>query len=87
MGAWQVGLRYSIYDTNDLTGATVTAATTSRSGSTLTAGLTWFINPNSRVMLNHSITNFDRAFAAPNILGAGSHNSESMTTIRAQYNF
>jgi phosphate-selective porin OprO/OprP len=87
MGAWQVGLRYSIYDTNDLTGATVASTTTSRSGNTLTAGLTWFINPNSRVMLNHSITSFDRAFAAPNITGAGSHNSESMTTIRAQYNF
>jgi len=89
MGAWQVGVRYSIYDANDLGGAglNVTTASTSPSGSTLTAGLTWFINPNSRVMLNHSMTSFGSAFAASNITGAGSHKSESMTTIRAQYNF
>jgi len=93
MGAWQVGLRYSMYDTSDLASVVadgynpVSTANGSPTGSTITAGLTWFINPNSRVMLNHGITSFGNAFSSADITGGGSHKSESMTTIRAQYNF
>jgi phosphate-selective porin OprO/OprP len=93
LGAWQVGVRYSTYDASDMAGVglaanyNVTAANVSSKGQTLTLGLTWFINPNSRVMLNHSMTSFGTAFKAPSVTTTSSYDSESVTTLRAQYNF
>jgi phosphate-selective porin OprO/OprP len=81
-GALQVGLRVSSYDASDLTG-TITGST---KGNTTTLGLTWFINPNARIMLNHSVTNFDTALAS-SFTGAGTGDRESVTTIRTQFNF
>jgi len=55
LGAWQVGLRYSKFDASDVTAA---AGTTNLADS-MTAGLTWFVNDNARVMLNYSTTDFN----------------------------
>jgi len=94
IGAWQIGLRFSGYDATDLQNTGLGGASTltngSNKGKTTTLGLTWFINPNSRVMLNHSITTFDQPITAAylGLTGAGTvGDRESVTTLRAQYNF
>lgn len=92
IGAWQVGLRFSSYDATDLqaTGGASVLTNGSNKGKTTTIGLTWFINPNSRVMLNHSMTHFDQPItnAYLGLAAAGNAgNRESVTTLRAQYNF
>jgi phosphate-selective porin OprO and OprP len=100
LGAWQVGVRYSTYDASDLAsvgasganGCTLacynlTADQYSSKGQTVTLGLTWFINPNSRIMLNHAVTSFGTPFKAPNVNTTAKYDSENVTTLRAQYNF
>lgn len=80
-GAWQVGVRVSSYDANDW--AATTATTGSKKGSTTTFGVNWILNPNARIMLNHSASKFDTAFAA----GAATGDKEKVTTLRTQINF
>ena len=80
LGAWQVGLRYSAYNAEVASG-TVTG---SPKGNTSTLGLTWFINPNARVMLDHAFTKLDTTYTISN---AGSGTKERVTTLRMQYNF
>jgi hypothetical protein len=41
------------------------------------------LNPNARIMLNRSTTNFDTAIA----LGATTGTKETVTTLRTQINF
>jgi phosphate-selective porin OprO/OprP len=94
MGAWQVGLRLSMYDASDIKqiNSTCTAANCLRGsdkGTTTTLGLTWFINPNARMMLNYSMTKFEDQLTNT-FLSAGSGdlgNTEKVATLRAQYNF
>ena len=80
-GGWQIGYRNSSYDAEKWTSTTATSG--SKVGKTNTLGLTWLLNPNARIMLNHSSTKFDTAFA----LGATSGTKESVTTLRTQVNF
>ncbi|MFN5099132.1 MAG: OprO/OprP family phosphate-selective porin [Burkholderiaceae bacterium] len=103
IGAWQIGLRFSGYDATDLqaTGlaaanqssmSSITGLQGSNKGKTTTIGLTWFINPNSRVMLNHSMTTFDQPITntflgLAGTVGTAVGDRESVTTLRAQYNF
>jgi phosphate-selective porin OprO/OprP len=94
IGAWQIGLRFSGYDATGLQDTGLGGASVltngSNKGKTTTLGLTWFINPNSRVMLNHSMTTFDQPITAAylGLTGAGTvGDRESVTTLRAQYNF
>ncbi|MCE2866229.1 MAG: hypothetical protein LW805_02570 [Oxalobacteraceae bacterium] len=99
IGAWQVGIRFSSYDATDLQptglgGTSTFADVGSNKGKTTTLGLTWFINPNSRIMLNHAITHFDQPITSRFLLGATGGTAgqiigdrESVTTLRAQYNF
>lgn len=81
IGAWQVGMRVSSYDANDW--VATTATTGSKKGSTTTLGVNWILNPNARIMLNHSATKFDTAFAA----SAATGDKETVTTLRTQINF
>ena len=91
MGAWQVGLRLSMYDASDiksLVGYT-SGIRGSDKGTTTTLGLTWFINPNARMMLNYSMTKFEDQLTS-SFLSVGSGNlgnTEKVATLRAQYNF
>lgn len=80
-GAWQVGLRTSSYDASDWKATTATTGSTK--GKTTTLGVNWILNPNARIMLNHSTSKFDTAFA----VSAATGNKESVTTIRTQINF
>lgn len=88
-GAWQVGLRFSTYDGTDLYNATATGKRAgSEKGDTTTLGLTWFLNPNARIMLNYSSTKFDRAFRAIDLDSpAPLADSEKVVAIRTQVNF
>ncbi len=83
-GALQIGLRYSAYDATELTPSATQSG--SPKGNTTTLGFTWFVNPNMRVMLNHSITRFDTALTS-GFTGTASGDNERVTTIRTQYNF
>lgn len=80
-GAWQVALRTSSYDASDWKATTATTGSTK--GKTTTLGVNWILNPNARIMLNHSTSKFDTAFA----VSAATGNKESVTTIRTQINF
>jgi phosphate-selective porin OprO/OprP len=53
LGAWEVGVRYSHLDLDDaeLRGGKMSA---------LTAGLNWYMNPNTRVMLNYVFADLER---------------------------
>jgi phosphate-selective porin OprO/OprP len=96
MGAWQVGLRLSKYDASDIQSLVGCAATTclrgSDKGTTTTLGLTWFINPNARMMLNYSMTRFDTSLnngflSIPGTATTAVGSTENVATLRAQYNF
>jgi phosphate-selective porin OprO/OprP len=80
-GAWQIGVRKSSYDASDWTATTAT--TGSKKGNTTALGINWILNPNARIMLNHSTSKFDTAFAA----GAATGDKETVTTLRTQINF
>jgi phosphate-selective porin OprO/OprP len=90
-GAWQAGLRFSQYDgTNlyDAASVTGTVRAGSEKGSTTTLGLTWFLNPNARIMLNYSQTIFDRAFRAIDLdAPAPLDDQERVIALRTQINF
>ncbi len=97
IGAWQVGLRLSSYDGSDLRCPVAAQCNLggnlqgSNKGETTTLGLTWFINPNSRVMLAHAITRFDQPLRGQFVGIRGNADiitdRESVTTLRVQYNF
>lgn len=88
-GALQVGLRFSTYDGTNLYDATASGKRAgSEKGDTTTLGLTWFLNPNARIMLNYSMTKFDRAFRAVDLdTTAPLDDSEKVIAIRTQVNF
>jgi len=87
-GAWQVGLRFSQYDGTNLYDATPSGKRFgSEKGNTTTLGLTWFLNPNARVMLNYSQTIFDRAFQAVDINTGAFDDQERVIALRTQLNF
>ncbi len=89
-GLWQVGIRASEYDASDIA-TTGGAIYGSPKGKTITYGLTWFINPNARIMLNYAETKFDTAFAAfkssGTLSGATAASSERVVMMRTQFNF
>jgi phosphate-selective porin OprO/OprP len=87
-GAWQVGLRFSQYDGTNLYDATASGKRTgSEKGNTTTVGLTWFLNPNARIMLNYSQTIFDRAFQAVDVNTGATDDQEKVIALRTQINF
>jgi phosphate-selective porin OprO/OprP len=87
-GAWQVGLRFSQYDGTNLYDATASGKRAgSEKGNTTTLGLTWFLNPNARIMLNYSQTIFDRAFQAVDVNTGATDDQERVIALRTQLNF
>jgi phosphate-selective porin OprO/OprP len=91
IGAWEVGLRYSVVDASDFSsiyaiqsnGGTFKADTT-------VLGLKWIPNNNMRIMLNAVYTSFDTPIALANTTAGGSTslaNSETAITTRVQFMF
>lgn len=81
LGAWQVGLRFSGLDAGDVTAA----SNRTNKLSAITAGLTWFVNDNARVMLNYTMTDFDGK-----AVGSSSTNrvtKDNAVMLRAQVSF
>ena len=102
-GAWELGLRYDAFDVSDtsitagankgtpsapLSTTTVTSRFQGSSKSnTMTAGLKWVVNPNMRMMLNYSRTNYDTPFAAIDVEGAVANDKEDLLMLRTQVAF
>ena len=74
---------------NNITGWT-SRGENSENAQTITLGLNWILNPNSRVLMNYSETNFDRpvtylSTTTPATLGSTSN--EKVLSVRTQLNF
>ncbi len=83
-GAWEVGLRYSVWDAGDFTssnaaGTGVLTAGTTNEAEAITVGLKWIPNTNTRVYLNYIQTDFDTPVA---VVG-GTTEDETAVTLRA----
>ncbi len=87
-GAWQVGLRYSMFDVTDVvqTG-TNKRVQNSPKANTTTVGINWLLNPNARVMLNYARTKFNTAVTPLDVTGATSGFDENVISLRTQINF
>ncbi len=85
IGAWQIGYRISEYQVTELetTGISVFGSTR---GTTNTFALNWIMNPNARVMLNYSDTQFDTAFTPVDTTGS-TISGEKTISLRTQVNF
>ena len=88
LGAWQVGLRYSMFDVTDV----VLSGNNGRNqnspkANTTTVGINWLLNPNARVMLNYARTKFNTAVTPLDVTGATSGFDENVISLRTQINF
>jgi phosphate-selective porin OprO/OprP len=96
-GAWQLGLRYSKYDASGISIGNGTAAAgaareqNSDIGNTITLGLNWILNPNTRIMLNYDRTRFNSPVTPVDVtLLPGQTNTasdEKVVSIRGQVAF
>ncbi len=87
-GLWQVGLRYSSYDASGVTvSGTNAREQNSDKGNTATLGVNWFLNPNSRIMLNYSMTTFGSNVTPLDVTGATAGKKEQIISLRTQINF
>ncbi|MEN9689518.1 MAG: hypothetical protein RI998_1515, partial [Pseudomonadota bacterium] len=99
-GAWQLAARVSNYKTS-LAGTSANAniadggigksrAENSEKATTITYGLNWILNPNSRILLNVARTNFDRPvtyLSTTKPSGLGTTTKEDVVSVRSQINF
>jgi phosphate-selective porin OprO and OprP len=95
-GAWQMGVRVSQYKVNlpgfvtiaNDGGNNLSRAENSEQAKTITYGLNWLLNPNSRVMFNYATTQFDRPVYLLSSTDTSSRSSrENIFSIRTQINF
>ena len=78
-GAWQVGVRASEFNAEDISVATGK----SNRATAMTYGVTWFWNDNVRFMLNYVDTKFD----APVGTSGSRVNGEKAVMLRSQLSF
>jgi len=85
-GAWQVGLRLSSYDATDVTVSGANSREQNEDeGKTLTLGVNWLLNPNTKFMLNYAKTDFEGPVTPLDITGATPtpRDSETVISLRA----
>jgi phosphate-selective porin OprO/OprP len=97
LGAWQLGLRYAKYDASGINIGNGTAAAgaareqNSDVGNTITLGLNWILNPNTRIMLNYDRTRFNSPVTPVDVSllpgQTNTANDERMLSIRGQVAF
>jgi phosphate-selective porin len=100
-GAWQVGYRYSTYETTLTQAATAAGAITDGSSSaksryqnsptanTSTYSLNWILNSNARVMFNYSETKFGSPveYLDTDANTTSKTSKENIFSVRTQINF
>ena len=87
-GAWQVGLRYSMFDVTDVVQVGTNNRTqNSPKANTTTVGINWLLNPNARVMLNYARTKFNEAVTPLDVTTTSSGLDENVISLRTQINF
>ena len=83
LGAWQVGLRFSSLNAEDVAVPTSGATLRTNRVEAMTVGLTWFVNDNARFMLNYVRSSFGDPVGA-----SGSRlDGERALMLRGQLNF
>lgn len=101
IGAWQLAFRASEYKASIpvLTGTSRTLQTftgaesnttrveNSQAAKTITYGINWILNPNSRILLNVARTNFERPVTYLSTTGLGTTSKEDVVSVRSQINF
>ena len=98
-GAWELGLRYSKFDASDFPSITSTASnpgtsairdTGSAVANAWTLGVKWILNPNTRLLLNYTKTDFGKSI---HLSTTGSPNKvvdtrdERAITVRGSFDF
>ena len=96
-GAWQLAARVSTYEASVANASAIAdgAAGKSRAenaekATTITYGVNWILNPNSRVLLNYARTNFGRPvtyLSTTTPSGLGTTSKEDVLSVRSQINF
>lgn len=89
-GAWEIGLRYSRLDAGDLNsdapvGVLKNAAGFATGMHSMTLGLKWIMNPNTRMLFNYSHSRYDQATAGGT--GGTQVSSDDAYMMRAQFDF
>jgi len=87
IGAWEVALGYSKFDASDITEASagydITAAMANEA-KTWRAGLKWILDPNTRIMLSYTDTDFD---VSGNTSAYTGITDEQAINLRTQFDF
>jgi phosphate-selective porin OprO and OprP len=87
-GALELGLRYSKFDASDFDGMLANVTTGAKAiytgqANAWTAGATWIMNPNARIVLNYVHTEFDN----PITINGKTDDKENAAILRAQFDF
>jgi len=89
MGAWELGIRYSKFDAKDFVlGTHTTTNLSSNDVDSISAGIKWIVDPNTRFLADYIYTDFNRSIQGNSATNAGLfYSSEKALNFRAQFDF
>ena len=94
MGAWELGVRYSVFNAEDfILGTDTTTDASTNKAHSYTAGVKWIVDPNTRFLLDYVYTDFENNIFgnqkenANAVVGGAKFNKENAVNFRAQFDF
>ena len=82
-GAWELGVRYSNIDAQDIA---VTAGQFTNKADSYSVGIKWIVDPNTRFLMNYIDTDYKNNINL-NMAGVRAHDQEKAINFRAQFDF